>query len=351
MESETDLASENPIVDDNIAYTFHFYAGTHASVIDTDDSGNIMGGNVQNALDNGVAVFASEWGGTSQANGTDGVYVDEANLWLEFMNKNNISWINWSLTNKDETSGAFQPYIMGAQEATSLDPGDDKVWAIDELSVSGEYVRQMIRGGEAYTPIERTKKVVIDNSAELGLAKLPSDFEDDTRQGWYWAGESGVKGDMLIEEVGGSKAISFEVVYPDQKPADAWESGPRMVLGEINIEKGESTAFSYDLYLEPTRATTGRLVAYLAFSPPEMGYWAQPLHPVPIELSELESYEEVSDGVYHIAAVFDLTELIGFKMMRVDTLIRDVTIVVADEESDFMGKMYIDNVQFRDSVE
>ena len=47
---------------------------------------------------------------------------------VKFLNGNNISWCNWSLTNKNETSGAFTPFELGKTEATNLDPGSDQVW-------------------------------------------------------------------------------------------------------------------------------------------------------------------------------------------------------------------------------
>lgn len=338
-----DLAIDNPIEDDNTCYSFHFYAGTHPNYVDMDDPGNIMG-NVQKALDNGLAVFASEWG-TSKSDGTGGVFFDKADDWIEFMNTRNISWINWSLTNKDETSAAFYPYVMGLVDATELDPGEDQLWTVNELSFSGEYIRTKIKD----IPYERQERVfpsVEDDSAPIGVPTFPCDFEDDTRQGWTWAGESGIKVEMLIDEVDGSKAMTYIIEYTEEKPADNWENGARMVLRDINILVGTNTAFSYDLYLEPERATTGRMVAYLAFAPPSMGYWAQPLYPTPIELSDLSTYEEVEEGIYKVHCSFDLTELKGFKMFREDTELRDITIVLADEESDYMGRVYLDNIQF-----
>ena len=35
--------------------------------------------------------------GTSAADGNGGVYLDEAQRWIDFMNEHGISWANWSL--------------------------------------------------------------------------------------------------------------------------------------------------------------------------------------------------------------------------------------------------------------
>ena len=165
-----DLCADDPIDDANIAYALHFYSGTHMEADDSADRTNVMS-NAIYAIGHGVAVFVSEWG-TSEANGTGGPYIEEADGWIDFMNTHNISWVNWSLTNKNETSGAFIPYQSGKSDATSLDPGADQAWSARELSVSGEYVRARIKG-IAYEPIDRTR-----------YAYVLWDFDDGTTQGF-----------------------------------------------------------------------------------------------------------------------------------------------------------------------
>jgi len=128
-----DFAIKDPIADDKVMYSVHFYTGTHKV------DGYVFE-NMKMAIEAGVPVFVTEWG-TSEASGDGGPYLDEADKWLEYLNANNISWVNWSLTNKNETSGAFVPYISGVSQATDLDPGSDQKWDISELSISGEYVR------------------------------------------------------------------------------------------------------------------------------------------------------------------------------------------------------------------
>ncbi|ADQ04043.1 glycoside hydrolase family 5 [Caldicellulosiruptor owensensis OL] len=141
-----DFAIQDPINDKNVMYSVHFYSGTHKV------DGYVFE-NMKKAFENGVPIFVSEWG-TSLASGDGGPYLDEADKWLEYLNANYISWVNWSLSNKNETSAAFVPYISGMHDATSLDPGDDKMWDIKELSISGEYVRARIKG-VTYEPVRR----------------------------------------------------------------------------------------------------------------------------------------------------------------------------------------------------
>lgn len=165
-----DLCADDPIDDQNTVYALHFYSGTHMAADNSADRSNVMS-NARYAFEHGAAVFVSEWG-ASEANGTGGPYLDQADDWIEFMNENNISWVNWSLTNKNETSGTFIPYQSGKSEAASLDPGEDQVWSPEELSVSGEYARARIKG-IAYEPIDRTR-----------YTKVLWDFDDGTTQGF-----------------------------------------------------------------------------------------------------------------------------------------------------------------------
>src|SRR5690625_6044262 len=56
-----DLAADNPIDDNNTMYSVHFYTGTHGPSKNSTDRENVMS-NTRYALENGVAVFATEWG-------------------------------------------------------------------------------------------------------------------------------------------------------------------------------------------------------------------------------------------------------------------------------------------------
>ncbi len=523
-----DLAADNPIDDDKTMYTVHFYTGTHMPAADSSDRSNVMS-NARYALEHGVALFSTEWG-TSEASGNNGPFLDEADQWLEFLNENNISWVNWSLTNKKETSAAFTPFELGKTEATSLDPGSDQLWSIPELSVSGEYVRARIKG-IAYEPIDRTPRedfsttvwdfndgttqgfgvnadspvkdgvsvsggknnalqisglsastdvsadnywanvrlsadgsgakpdilganaltidvisekpttvsiaaipqnetygwanptraiqVILDAAdlkdgkyvetltitkddspnlksiaedsehsilnniilfvgssasdslsldnitvsgtrsaieqpivhAPLGTATLPSDFENGTRQGWNWDGGSGVKNAITIEQANGSKALSWEVAYPEVKPTDGWASAPRIVLGGINATRGNNNKLLFDFYLEPVRASSGALSINLALAPPSLGYWAQATHNFDIPLTSLATAKKTADGLYRYEVSFDLTQINENKVIAADTALRDITVIVADVDSDYAGRMYIDNVRFGSSHE
>ena len=69
--------------------------------------------------------------GVSDASGNGGVYLDEADVWMKYLNDNNISYINWSLSDKNESSALLKQ--------------DNKVVSDDSLSESGKYIKNIFK--------------------------------------------------------------------------------------------------------------------------------------------------------------------------------------------------------------
>jgi endoglucanase len=118
-------ASRNPLDEKNIVYALHFYAGGH--------DGKWIRGQAEQAIANGIALFVSEWG-ASHYDGGNGLYLDSAREWMAFLDQHKISWANWSLCDKDESSAALMP---GASPHGG--------WKHHELSPSGRFVREAMR--------------------------------------------------------------------------------------------------------------------------------------------------------------------------------------------------------------
>lgn len=113
------LAAADPMPGENLMYTLHFYAGTH---------GADLRQRIDGALAKGLPVFVSEWG-TSRADGSGGVFLQASRVWLDFLDARGISWCNWSLCDKNETSAALRPGTR---------PGGP--WGQGELTESGQFV-------------------------------------------------------------------------------------------------------------------------------------------------------------------------------------------------------------------
>jgi endoglucanase len=111
--------ADSPLSFPNVMYTCHFYAGTH---------GEELRNKIDYALSKGAPIFISEWG-TTQADGSHGVYIERSEEWLAFLDRHGLSWANWSLGDKDESSAALLP---GASPEGN--------WKESDLSESGRFV-------------------------------------------------------------------------------------------------------------------------------------------------------------------------------------------------------------------
>lgn len=120
---DVDVASENPIDGENIAYTLHYYAGSHKQWLRD---------RAITAMENGVALFVTEYG-TVDASGDGDVDEEESQLWFDFMEEHKISHCNWSLHDKDEGASALKP-------GTSNQGG----WTDEDLTASGLFVRDYL---------------------------------------------------------------------------------------------------------------------------------------------------------------------------------------------------------------
>jgi len=128
-----DIASEDPIMGvDNLAYTFHFYAGSH---------GEDLRETVRTALRNGIPIFVTEWG-TVNANGNGGANEASTREWMDFLLQNNLSHLNWSVNDLNE--GASILRTTGPQGQNTQGG-----WDLSLLRESGLLTRDIIRNWPA----------------------------------------------------------------------------------------------------------------------------------------------------------------------------------------------------------
>lgn len=116
---DVDVASESPLKYDNIMYTLHFYAATHK------DSYREK---LKTALANGLPVMVTEYG-VSEASGAGSLNKSQAKKWLDLLDKNDISYFAWSLSNKPESASLLK-------SSTKKKSG----WKTSNLSSAGKWV-------------------------------------------------------------------------------------------------------------------------------------------------------------------------------------------------------------------
>ncbi len=118
-------AAADPITGfENIMYTLHFYAATH-----TDSLRNTMA----EAIDAGLPVFVSEYG-ICDASGNGGIDEVQADAWVETLNRYQVSYLAWNLSNKEETSAIIRSTVDKASGFLEEDLSDSGRWLRRVLS-------------------------------------------------------------------------------------------------------------------------------------------------------------------------------------------------------------------------
>ncbi len=120
---DVDVAAKDPINDANVAYSLHFYTGTHKQWLRD---------KAISAMNSGAALFVSEYG-ISEASGNGNIDLAETNLWMNFLDTYSLSSCNWSIIDKSETSAALK---------TGANPNGG--WTAADLTQSGTYNKNYI---------------------------------------------------------------------------------------------------------------------------------------------------------------------------------------------------------------
>jgi endoglucanase len=119
------LAADDPITGfDNIMYTLHYYAATHKQQLR--DRGDY-------ALGKGLPLFISESAGM-EATGNGPVNEPEWQQWIDWAERNKVSWITWSVSDKNETCSVLYPTASANGR-----------WKVKDLKASGAMARALLR--------------------------------------------------------------------------------------------------------------------------------------------------------------------------------------------------------------
>jgi endoglucanase len=109
---------------DNLMYTMHFYAGTHKKWLRN---------KTDSAIQKGLPVFISECAGM-EATGDGPIDYEEWQKYIDWMDKNNLSWVTWSVSDKNESCSVLNT------SASSNGKWDEK-----DLKISGIKTREYLK--------------------------------------------------------------------------------------------------------------------------------------------------------------------------------------------------------------
>lgn len=121
---DVDEAAADPLRYDNVAYALHYYAATHKDALRR--KGEL-------AMERGAALFVTEYGIT-HSSGNYPINVEEARRWWDWCDAHGISYLAWSICEKDEASAALLP---GAAHRGG--------WPLSSLSYAGQVARAHLR--------------------------------------------------------------------------------------------------------------------------------------------------------------------------------------------------------------
>jgi endoglucanase len=108
----------------NVMYTVHFYAATH---------GDDLRQRTEDAVKSGIPVFISECG-AMEASGDGPVDTESEEAWIAMCERLGISWLCWSISDKDETCSMLLP------QAKATGPWPDHV-----IKPYGKLVKSMLQ--------------------------------------------------------------------------------------------------------------------------------------------------------------------------------------------------------------
>ena len=121
---DIDKAADAPLDFGNVMYTLHFYAATHT---------DWLRDRMEQCIGRGLPVFVSEFG-ICDASGNGSVDIGQADKWKELIEKHNVSYMCWNLSNKDESSAVIK-----------ADCSKLSGWTEDELSEEGVWIRNWMK--------------------------------------------------------------------------------------------------------------------------------------------------------------------------------------------------------------
>lgn len=124
-DQEIQLPAADPIKGfDNLMYTMHFYAGTHKQWLRD---------RTNEAIRKGLPIFVSECAGM-QATGDGQIDHAEWKKFKDWMDEKRISWVAWSVSDKNESCSVLYPTA-----------GSEGNWKVADIKEWGQITKEALR--------------------------------------------------------------------------------------------------------------------------------------------------------------------------------------------------------------
>lgn len=127
LQGHTNEVADSPLTGySNLVYSLHFYCAEWSHT-------QYLPAKVDYAISKGLPVFVSEFG-LSQASGDGNVDTAQAANWLDKLDSYNISYMAWSLSNKNESASLINASVSKTSG-----------WTEGELTTAGQWIRNRYR--------------------------------------------------------------------------------------------------------------------------------------------------------------------------------------------------------------
>lgn len=119
-----DQALADPLEYDNIMYTFHFYSASH---------GEDMRQMVESVSQSGLPIFVTEFGVTAASGGFPRD-LESADIWVDMLERENISYCMWSFSSVGEACSALNRNVLKENGFEREDFTESGQWIIDTIA-------------------------------------------------------------------------------------------------------------------------------------------------------------------------------------------------------------------------
>ena len=120
---DVDVAANDPLNYDNLLYTLHFYSASHKQELRD---------KAHNAIEKGLPLFVTEFGITANT-GNVPIDIEEADVWIDFLEENGISYVMWEFSKTAEASAAIRSDCL-----------KDRGFERDDFSTAGQWLMDTI---------------------------------------------------------------------------------------------------------------------------------------------------------------------------------------------------------------
>jgi aryl-phospho-beta-D-glucosidase BglC (GH1 family)/lysophospholipase L1-like esterase len=256
-----DLVQKNPIKGEkNLMYTVHFYAGTH---------GKWLRDRTDDAMKSGIPVFISESAGM-EASGDGKFDYPEWQSYFDWMNKRQLSWITWSVSDKKETCSMLLP-------SASSEGG----WKLSDLNESGirtrEYLRQFDDRGNYLQKFYWHGRVLPSSFNEGELIGPGSSVE------FQFTGNSVSFGLKNIPFQGYYNYVSIEL---DGK-----------YIGRFKVDNNEMKKFTYEISDKNLKVHTIKIVKATEAGMGEIYFDGKGIDAIPFQVKPKKKIEFIGDSI------------------------------------------------------